>query len=116
MELGFPTAWDKMRLIDAKPVHQTFDLKDAKLIASGEPGEEVCYCTASASAARTPGRCRRFPTSRVDTAGAGTDDRVVQEFEEVAAALYPEGVVSPQPGVNTRQQAPTLGATPATLT
>ena len=35
MELEFPTAWDKMRLIDAKPVHQTFDLTDAKLIAPG---------------------------------------------------------------------------------
>jgi len=26
MQLDFPTEWDKMRLIDAKPVPQAFDL------------------------------------------------------------------------------------------
>jgi uncharacterized repeat protein (TIGR03806 family) len=41
MQLDFPTAWDKMRLIDAKPVHQTFDLKDARLIAPGAPERSV---------------------------------------------------------------------------
>lgn len=40
MELGYPTGWDKMRLIDAPPVHQAFGLKDAKLIAPGAPGGE----------------------------------------------------------------------------
>ena len=41
MELEFITPLDKMRLIDAKPVHDTFGIKDAKLIAPGHPERSV---------------------------------------------------------------------------
>jgi uncharacterized repeat protein (TIGR03806 family) len=41
MQLDYPTAWDKMRLIDTKPVHKTFDLSDAKLIVPGAPERSV---------------------------------------------------------------------------
>jgi uncharacterized repeat protein (TIGR03806 family) len=41
IQLDYPTAWDKMRLIDAKPVHQSFNLTDARLIAPGAPERSV---------------------------------------------------------------------------
>ena len=41
MELDFTTALDKMRLIDVKPVHHTFDLPDARLVAPGSPERSV---------------------------------------------------------------------------
>jgi uncharacterized repeat protein (TIGR03806 family) len=41
MQLDYPTAWDKMRLLDVKPVHQTFDLPDAKLVSPGSPEKSV---------------------------------------------------------------------------
>jgi uncharacterized repeat protein (TIGR03806 family) len=41
MELEFTTALDKMRLIDVKPVHHTFDLSDARLVAPGHPERSV---------------------------------------------------------------------------
>ena len=37
MELEFGTALDKMRVLDVAPLHHTFDLPDAKLIAPGSP-------------------------------------------------------------------------------
>jgi uncharacterized repeat protein (TIGR03806 family) len=68
MELGFPTAWDKMRLIDAKPVHQTFDLPDAKLIAPGDPDRSVVIHRISKRGANT-GQMPPLASSRVDRAG-----------------------------------------------
>jgi uncharacterized repeat protein (TIGR03806 family) len=41
MELGNLTPLAKMRLLDTKPMHHTFDLRDAKLIAPGEPDRSV---------------------------------------------------------------------------
>ena len=41
MELEFTTLMDKMRLIDALPVHHTFDLPNARLIAPGHPERSV---------------------------------------------------------------------------
>ncbi len=41
MELGFSTALDKMRLLDVKPVHHTFNLQDARLVAPGHPERSV---------------------------------------------------------------------------
>jgi hypothetical protein len=68
MQLDFPTEWAKMRLIDAKPVHQTFDLKDAKLIASGDPGRSVLLHRISKRGPNT-GQMPPLSTNRVDTAG-----------------------------------------------
>lgn len=41
MELEFPTPLDKMRLIDVKPLHDTFGLPDARLVAPGHPERSV---------------------------------------------------------------------------
>jgi glucose/arabinose dehydrogenase len=41
MELEFTTKLDKMRLIDTKPVHDTYGLADARLIAPGHPERSV---------------------------------------------------------------------------
>jgi uncharacterized repeat protein (TIGR03806 family) len=41
MELELTTTRDKMRVIDVKPVHHTFGLSDAKLIAPGHPERSV---------------------------------------------------------------------------
>jgi hypothetical protein len=41
MELEFTTKLDKMRVVDVKPVHDTFGLSDARLIAPGHPERSV---------------------------------------------------------------------------
>src|SRR5207249_707208 len=41
MELEFLTKLDKMRLVDAKPVHDTYGIPDAKLIYPGHPEKSV---------------------------------------------------------------------------
>jgi len=41
MELEFTRSMDQMRLIDALPVHHSFGLADARLIASGHPERSV---------------------------------------------------------------------------
>ena len=45
MELEFTTRLDKMNVLDVKPLHHTFDLPDARLIAAGIPSGRSC-CTA----------------------------------------------------------------------
>jgi hypothetical protein len=41
MELEFTTKLQDMRVVDVKPVHHTYDLPDAKLIAPGHPERSV---------------------------------------------------------------------------
>jgi uncharacterized repeat protein (TIGR03806 family) len=41
MELGLATTRDKMRLIGARPQHETFGIADAMLVAPGDPGRSV---------------------------------------------------------------------------
>ena len=41
MELEFVTKLDKMRILDVKPVHSTFNLPDAKLVAPGRPEHSI---------------------------------------------------------------------------
>jgi glucose/arabinose dehydrogenase len=41
MELEFATALNKMRVLDVKPVHHTFGLPDARLVAPGHPERSV---------------------------------------------------------------------------
>ncbi|HEY7156875.1 MAG TPA: PQQ-dependent sugar dehydrogenase [Gemmataceae bacterium] len=41
MELEFTTKLDKMRLLDVKPQHDTFGLRDARLVAPGYPERSV---------------------------------------------------------------------------
>lgn len=41
MELEFTKKLDQMRIINVKPVHDTFGIKDAKLVAPGQPERSV---------------------------------------------------------------------------
>jgi hypothetical protein len=41
MELEFTTKREKARIIDVKPVHDTFGLPDARLISPGHPERSV---------------------------------------------------------------------------
>jgi uncharacterized repeat protein (TIGR03806 family) len=68
MQLDFPTEWDKMRLIDAKPVHQAFDLKDAKLIAPGAPERSVVIHRISKRGPNT-GQMPPLSSGRIDPVG-----------------------------------------------
>jgi mono/diheme cytochrome c family protein len=63
MELGFTTALEKMRVVDVKPVHSTFALKDAQLIAPGSPERSVLL---HRMAHRDAGHMPPLATSRVD--------------------------------------------------
>jgi uncharacterized repeat protein (TIGR03806 family) len=66
MELEFVTALDKMRLVDEKPVHQTFDLPDARLIAPGSPERSVLLHRIGL---RGPGQMPPLSTNRTDDPG-----------------------------------------------
>jgi mono/diheme cytochrome c family protein len=63
MELEFTTPLDKMRLIDVKPVHHTYNLPDARLIAPGHPERSVLLQRMSH---RKEGRMPPLATSMVD--------------------------------------------------
>lgn len=66
MELEFDTLLDKMRILDTKPVHQSFDLPDARLIAPGSPERSVMLHRLGT---RGTGQMPPLATSRVDTEG-----------------------------------------------
>ncbi|WP_246523525.1 PQQ-dependent sugar dehydrogenase [Gemmata palustris] len=68
MQLDFPTEWDKMRLIGATPVHQTFDLKGAKLIAPGAPEKSVVIHRIGQRGPNS-GQMPPLSSSRVDALG-----------------------------------------------
>jgi uncharacterized repeat protein (TIGR03806 family) len=68
MELEFTTAKDKMRVFDTTPVHQTFNLKDAKLVASGAPERSVLIHRVGQRGPNT-GQMPPLSTSRVDELG-----------------------------------------------
>jgi mono/diheme cytochrome c family protein len=66
MELEFATAIDKMRVLREPPLHTTFDLPDARLIAPGHPDRSVIVKRAGT---RGPGQMPPLASSRVDEAG-----------------------------------------------
>ena len=41
MELEFTKSLEQMKIIDVAPVHDTFGIKDAKLVAPGHPERSV---------------------------------------------------------------------------
>jgi uncharacterized repeat protein (TIGR03806 family) len=65
IDLEFTTKLDKMKLIDVKPQHDAFGLKDAKLIAPGRPQASVLLHRVSC---RGPGQMPPLATSLVDEA------------------------------------------------
>ncbi len=66
MELEFITALDKMRIVDVKPLHKTFDLPDAKLVAPGHPERSVLLQRISM---RGPHQMPPLASHRVDERG-----------------------------------------------
>ncbi|HJZ54067.1 MAG TPA: hypothetical protein VKE74_03885, partial [Gemmataceae bacterium] len=66
MELEFGTALDKMRVLDVKPVHQTFDLPEARLIAPGSPERSVMIHRLGT---RGNGQMPPLASNRVDAEG-----------------------------------------------
>ncbi|MCI0700321.1 MAG: PQQ-dependent sugar dehydrogenase, partial [Planctomycetia bacterium] len=68
MQLDFSTPWEKMRLIGSKPVHQTFDLADARLIAPGAPERSVVIHRIRQRGANS-GQMPPLSSNRVDPLG-----------------------------------------------
>lgn len=68
MQLDYATPWDKMRLIDARPLHQTFGLPDARLIAPGDPGRSVVIHRIGARGPNS-GQMPPIGSNRADAAG-----------------------------------------------
>ena len=65
LELEFATAFEKTRLLEA-PMHATFDLKDARLIAPGSPDRSVVLKRVGT---RGPGQMPPLASSRIDSEG-----------------------------------------------
>lgn len=63
MELEFTQPRDKMRVVGHKPVHQNFDVPDAKLIVPGQPEKSILYLRLSR---RGQGQMPPLATSELD--------------------------------------------------
>ncbi len=79
MELEFATPQDKMKTIDVPPLHHTFGLKDARLIAPGHPERSTLLYRMTH---RGPGQMPPLSTRMVDRAA-------VQMLEEWIRQLKP---------------------------
>jgi uncharacterized repeat protein (TIGR03806 family) len=66
MELEFGRELASMRIANVKPLHQTFDLPDAKLVAAGHPERSVLVHRLGV---RGPGQMPPLASTRVDEAG-----------------------------------------------
>ena len=66
IDLEFGTPLDKMRLLDAKPLHHTFDLPDARLVAPGHPERSVLLRRVGT---RGPNQMPPLSSNRPDAAG-----------------------------------------------
>ncbi|MFO0811316.1 MAG: PQQ-dependent sugar dehydrogenase [Gemmataceae bacterium] len=66
MELEFTTAADKMRVLNEKPLHDTFGLTDARLVAPGHPERSVVLHRIGK---RGPGQMPPLSSNRIDEAG-----------------------------------------------
>jgi hypothetical protein len=68
-----------MRLIDEKPLHNTFDLPDAKLIAPGSPERSVLLHRIGL---RGAGQMPPLATNRVDEQGLALIREWVREMKK----------------------------------
>lgn len=68
MELGLATPRDKMRLIEARPLHDTFGIADAMLVAPGQPDRSVLVHRLSV---RGTGQMPPLVSHRVDDQAVG---------------------------------------------
>jgi glucose/arabinose dehydrogenase len=81
MELEFTTALDKARIVDVKPLHDTFGVADARLVAPGSPGRSVLL---QRIGHRGPGQMPPLATSVVD-------QEAVRLLHDWIEKLGPEG-------------------------
>jgi mono/diheme cytochrome c family protein len=63
IDLAFKTPLQKMRLVDVKPLHDSFGISDARLVAPGDPERSVLL---RRIATRGTGQMPPLATSRVD--------------------------------------------------
>ncbi|MBA4190871.1 MAG: hypothetical protein C0467_23025 [Planctomycetaceae bacterium] len=80
MELEFVTKLDKMRVVDVKPVHTTFDLKDAKLLVPGAPERSVLVHRIGLRG--VSGQMPPMSSNRVDEAGLALMREWVKSLEK----------------------------------
>jgi uncharacterized repeat protein (TIGR03806 family) len=83
MELGFATARDAMKLLAARPQHDSFGLADAMLVAPGDPDRSVLVHRLSR---RGPGQMPPLVSSRVD-------ERAVELVRQWIAGLKAEQAI-----------------------
>ncbi len=79
IDLEITTPRDKMRLIGVKPLHDTFGIKDAKLVAPGDPERSILYQRLKR---RGPGQMPPLATSVVD-------EEAVRLIHDWIAAMKP---------------------------
>jgi len=81
MELEFTTKLDKMRVVDVKPLHNTYGLTEARLIAPGQPDRSVLLHRLSH---REAGFMPPLATSRVDADAVQLMNDWIKQLESVA--------------------------------
>ena len=81
MELEFTTKLEGMRVVDVKPVHHTYELPDAKLIAPGHPERSVLL---HRIAQRKEGFMPPVATSVVDTEAVQLMEEWVRQLKASA--------------------------------
>ena len=79
MELEFTVAARKMKLFGEKPLHETFGLPDAKLVAPGDPHRSVLLKRADI---RGRGQMPPLSSNRVDEAGVALLREWIESLEE----------------------------------
>ena len=64
MELGFTTPLARMKILDEVPIHDRFDIADARLVAPGSPERSILYQRMSR---RGTGQMPPLVSTEVDT-------------------------------------------------
>lgn len=79
IDLAFNAPLDKLRLLDVRPLHHTFGITDARLVAPGKPDSSVLLHRVGI---REPGQMPQLGTTRVD-------ERARQLLQDWIASLQP---------------------------
>jgi hypothetical protein len=82
MELEFSTKLQDMRVVDVKPLHNAYDLTDAKLVAPGHPERSVLL---HRIAQRKDGFMPPLATSVVDTQAVQLMDEWIKQLKAAPA-------------------------------
>jgi hypothetical protein len=81
MELGYYTALEKMKLIDARPVHHKYDLPDPRLVAAGHPERSILLYRL---AKRGTGQMPQIGTALVDQRAVALFEEWIKQLPAVA--------------------------------